>query len=81
MPDWFLLAVFLTFYTMFCIGMAFIVCMVLVHLCNIAWILMRKIFPNLPEDREEYYEQVLEEGRSARSKLLGISDRDEHQIH
>ena len=79
MPDWFLIAVFLAFYLMLVFGLAFIVSIIIGHLVNIAWILLRKVFKWLPEDRDEFYEQTIEQARTARAKFLGVSDRDEHQ--
>lgn len=78
MPDWFLLTVFLAGYTLYVLGIAFILCCIIGHVVNIAWVLLRKLFPKLPTNREEYYEQTIKQGRRANAELLGIPDRDEH---
>lgn len=81
MPDWFLIAVFFAAYLMACICLAIVVWSIIKRLTNVAWIFLRKVFPKLPKDREEYYEQILEQGRRASGESVGISDRDEHQLH
>lgn len=81
MPDWFLIAVFFAAYLMACICLAIVVWSIIKRLTNVAWIFLRKVFPKLPKDREEYYEQILEQGRRASGESVGISDRDEHKLH
>ncbi len=80
MPDWFLIAVFFACYAMFLIVMALFVCSIIYHLTNMAWMLLRKVFPQLPEDIEDY-EQILERGRRARAELVRLPDRDKHRLH
>lgn len=81
MPEWFLITVFFATYLMACVALAIVVCSIIKYLTNVAWMLLRKVFPQLPEEIEEHYEQTLERARRTRAEFVRVSNRDKHQLH
>ena len=77
MFEWFVIAVFVSLYAVFCIGMFIAILSIMSCAANLAWTLMRKVFPSLPENRDEYFEEI-EQGRRIIAKLGWVSNKDKH---
>jgi len=78
MPDWFVLAVFISLYVVLCIGMLITILTIMDWAGDIAWKLLRKIVPSLPENRKEYYERTSRQLKDAHTKLGWLSNKDKH---
>lgn len=76
--EWFTIAVFVSLYVVFLIGMVIAVLTIMDWAADHTWKLLRKMIPGLPEDREEYYERTTKQLEDAYSKLEWLPDKDKH---
>ena len=78
MFEWFVIAVFVSLYVVFCIGLAIAILTIMEWASDLVWKAMRKKIPGLPEDRKEYYERTVKQLEDTAAKLEWPPNKDKH---